>query len=307
MVLRLLKWSLFTGVILALSACQSADDNKPQKPTRKAFPSGLEYIHFVSNEDKYRAKLNDYLEIEVRILTEGQADTIADTYRYAERPLYRQAEFPEYKGAPEEALVLLHPGDSIHLFVEANKKYRVEPLPKNATVKPNTRIEYQIKVIDVLTPSQYAEIKMEEERQDIADFLAKEKQERGVTYKKHPSGIYYHIEAHGAARESLKPARSGDKITIHYIGRFLGGLGFDRTVFPKDPDKNKPISFVLGKKRVIPGWEMLLSSVLVKGDQANVIIPSRYAFGKEGQPKLKVPPFTPLRFKIKVVDIKRGQ
>ena len=305
--LCLLRWSFFIALIAALSGCQSAKEKEAEKPVRKAFPSGLEYIHFVNNEDKYRARLNDYLEIEVRILTEDRKDTIADTYRFAEQPLYRKAEFPKYKGAPEEALVLLHAGDSIHLFVEANKKYRVEPLPKGINIKPDTRIEYQIKVIDVLTPPQYAEAKIEEERENLKKFLAKEKRERGVTYKKHPSGIYYHIEAYQQNREALKPARIGDEITLHYIGRFLGGIGFDRSIYPNDPSKNKPIEFVLGKRRVIPGWEMLLSSVLVEGDQADIIIPSRYAFGKEGQPKLKVPPFTPLRFKLKVLDIERGK
>ncbi|MEM6297856.1 MAG: FKBP-type peptidyl-prolyl cis-trans isomerase [Bacteroidota bacterium] len=284
------KWVGFLGLLVFLSACEQKKEVK-----RMRLPSGLEYEHFINNEDRYRAQLNDYLQLEVRILSQSRKDTISDTF-LAEGPLYRPAEYPKYAGAPEEALVMLHEGDSIHLYVEANKKYQYEQRPRG--VVTGDRIEYQIKVQKVYKPDEYTALRTRLEEVALQKYL-KEAKERGENYKKHPSGIYYRQEAGVANRDELPYFQPGDRISMHFTGRFLNGLSFDRTDNPKEPEKSKPIEFTLGKVQIIPAWDITFREIMKPGDQLTILVPFKYSFGTKGNPKLKVPPYATTTFKIR--------
>lgn len=303
---RLATLTLFPLLLSLLTACnQEAADETPELVE---LPSGLQYLHLVNHKDKPAASLNDYLEIEMRILTEGGADTLYDNFGVG--LMYPKVELPAYQGAPEEALLFLHEGDSIHLFVEADKKYQHEKRPEGVEIKPGSRIEYQIKVKKIMAAKEYFRFRLSQEEQQIQDFLKKQKEEGGLEYEKHPSGLYYRYEAKigEPARSQSAPARPGDEVTMDYIGRFMGGIIFDRTASPTATEakrKAKPISFVLGKQRVIPAWEIAVSELLHEREQIELVVPSKLAFGDKGNPGISVSPFSPLRFTIRLQEIKR--
>ncbi|TAJ08674.1 hypothetical protein DMA11_20980 [Marinilabiliaceae bacterium JC017] len=94
---------------------------------------------------------------------------------------------------------------------------------------------------------------------------------------------------------SLKPGsgemiRPGGKVRVHYVGKFLDG-----TIFDSSLERNKPIEFILGSGKVIPGWEQGISRMRI-GETALFVIPSYLAYGdKKVGP---IPANTPLLFEL---------
>ncbi|MGF1532901.1 MAG: FKBP-type peptidyl-prolyl cis-trans isomerase [Bernardetiaceae bacterium] len=300
------SYLLCLSVLLGLVACQKTpqEEAKEATPILQQLPSGLQFIHYEHHPEARPVNLNDYLAIDLRLLTANR-DTIIDTYRYATEPIYRPIEMPPYPGAPEEGLALLREGDSIHFFVEADKKYQYEEKPHYVEIPEGSRVEYQIKVRKHYTESEYTQFRLAEEERVIEEVLQRKKDELGLVYQQHPSGIYYRIEAHVEGWEQLSPPRVGDEVVLDHIGSFMNGMSFDRTDDPKDPTKSNPIRFRLGELRVIPAWELALSELMVAGDQLDMIVPFRYAFGAAGNPNLRVPPFATLNFKLRLQEVHR--
>lgn len=87
----------------------------------------------------------------------------------------------------------------------------------------------------------------------------------------------------------------GSKVVVHYEGKFL-----DDKVFDSSWTRNKPIEFVVGQGRVIPGWEQGIVQ-LRQGEKAVLIVPSYLGYGnvKTGI----IPANTPLVFTIEVLKV----
>ncbi len=88
----------------------------------------------------------------------------------------------------------------------------------------------------------------------------------------------------------------GDKVAVHYIGKFIDGTPFDSSL-----DRGIPFSFTVGAGQVIPAWEEAILQLKV-GGKILVITPSQLAYGEQGYNK-KIPPFSPLIFEIKLLKI----
>jgi len=102
-------------------------------------------------------------------------------------------------------------------------------------------------------------------------------------------------------------AQSGDVVWVQYTGRLQSnGNKFDSSLDRKDPETNQPmpISFVLGKGRVIKGWEEGLAGMQV-GQRRQLIIPPELAYGERGSPGGEIPPGSTLVFDVELVGIYR--
>ena len=92
-----------------------------------------------------------------------------------------------------------------------------------------------------------------------------------------------------------KPARVGDQLSVHYVGRFTDGEVFDSSV-----EKGVPFTFTLGEGLVIEGWERGLLNMKVGGRRV-LVIPPELAYGKEGRGP--IPPDSTLIFEIELLEI----
>ncbi len=70
----------------------------------------------------------------------------------------------------------------------------------------------------------------------------------------------------------MRPAQSGDTVTIHYTGSLTDGTVFDSSM------GQPPFSFDLGKGQVIPGFENAVVGMSV-GTKKKVTIPALEAYG----------------------------
>jgi peptidylprolyl isomerase len=105
------------------------------------------------------------------------------------------------------------------------------------------------------------------------------------------SGLRYIILQEGVGDTPY----SGQTVRVHYSGSFIDGTKFDSSY-----DKNKPLEFMLGARRVIQGWEEGIQLLNV-GAKAKFIIPPNLAYGPRG--KGPIPPNSTLIFEIELLEI----
>lgn len=91
----------------------------------------------------------------------------------------------------------------------------------------------------------------------------------------------------------------GEIIRVHYTGwldRIDGKKKFDSSY-----DRNSPLVFKFGVRRVIAGWDEGIINLRV-GGKRNLIIPPELGYGSEGAGDV-IPPFAVLYFTIELVGI----
>jgi FKBP-type peptidyl-prolyl cis-trans isomerase len=95
----------------------------------------------------------------------------------------------------------------------------------------------------------------------------------------------------------LDSVKKGKKIKILYKGYFLDGTLVDYT------PKNWAFELVCGQEgQLVQGLQLALYQ-LKKGEKAKIILPSHFAFGKEGSSNGAIPPFTPMVYELEVIDV----
>jgi len=86
------------------------------------------------------------------------------------------------------------------------------------------------------------------------------------------------------------------KTTNPLVVNYVGALYSNGTVFDASWKREEPLSFTLGTKATIPGWEKGILGMKV-GGRRELIIPPAEAYGAKGSPP-KIPPNETLVFVI---------
>lgn len=108
-----------------------------------------------------------------------------------------------------------------------------------------------------------------------------------------PGGIGLQILSPGKA--PLTYPAAGDTVRVHYEGTFEDGRVFDSSI-----ERGQPATFPLG--RVIPCWTQGLQQIPV-GATARLKCPAALAYGERGAGNGRIPPNTPLVFKVELLGI----
>ena len=107
------------------------------------------------------------------------------------------------------------------------------------------------------------------------------------------SGLRYKIIQKGDG----KPAKKGDKVSVHYKGQLADG-----TVFDSSYKRNKPLDFQVGVGQVIAGWDEGICLMNV-GDKARLVIPSDLGYGSAGAGGV-IPANATLVFDVELMGVK---
>ena len=91
--------------------------------------------------------------------------------------------------------------------------------------------------------------------------------------------------------------KTGDTLSVHYIGLLQNGTKFDSSI-----DRGAPFEFTLGAGQVIKGWDQGLVSMR-KGEKRNLIIPAHLAYGSVS-PSPLIPAGSTLVFEVELLEIK---
>ena len=92
-------------------------------------------------------------------------------------------------------------------------------------------------------------------------------------------------------------AEAGKTVSVHYTGKFQDGKVFDSSV-----SRGEPITFQLGKGKVIKGWDEGIALMKV-GGKAELIIPPQLGYGERGAGGV-IPPNATLIFDVELVGVK---
>lgn len=98
------------------------------------------------------------------------------------------------------------------------------------------------------------------------------------------------------------PAALQKCLFVHYTGWLENGRKIDssRDLLPSGTPMD-PVSFVLGNKRVLPGWEAGVRGMMV-GGKRRLFIPYQLAYGTAGSPPT-IPERAPLVFDVELMAV----
>ncbi|KAG9017051.1 FK506 binding protein proline rotamase rapamycin-binding protein [Tulasnella sp. 427] len=88
----------------------------------------------------------------------------------------------------------------------------------------------------------------------------------------------------------------GDKVTIHYVGTLTNGNKFDSS-----RDRKEPFTTVIGKGKVIKGWDQAVPQLSL-GQKAVLTCSPDFAYGPRGYPPI-IPPNSTLIFEVELLKI----
>ena len=107
-----------------------------------------------------------------------------------------------------------------------------------------------------------------------------------------PSGLKY-VEIKEGTGATPK---TGQLVEVHYTGWLEDGEKFDSS-----KDRGKTFEFMIGKGRVIKGWDEGVATMKVGGTR-KLIIPSELGYGSQGAGNV-IPPDATLIFEVELIGI----
>ena len=277
----------------------------------KQAPAGLLYsVH--TDKSGSKIAVGDFVSVNVIAKTEGDS-VLMSTY---------QTGTPSYlvmrKSQPGDVFNVfqyLTQGDSVTVKTNIDSLYK-KGGPRRPPFK-GKYIVYEIKVEKVIPKGKLADsvwnnqiktylsaqslILKNAEDAKMKKYIADNK----LTGTTTPSGLFYVVDQQGNGQ---KPA-VGDTALVYYTVKFLNGKILEtniKEIAQKNNNYNpglpyKPIPVPVGLKKMIPGWDEGLQ-LMSKGEKATFVIPSKLAYGEQGNPG-GVPPYTTLVFNLEMVNI----
>jgi len=280
------KFIYLFSIITVLSSCNINDFNVSD--------SGVEYKFIEQNNDSSKINIGDIVVLDLKYTTENDSllfDSREETNRFRMR-----INESKYDGSIDEALAMMHVGDSAIFKVNAMDFYVLSRGMKTRPdfISPDEKLIFYVRIKSIMDVSIFNKekklsdlSKADQETELLNTYL----KNANITIKPSNTGLYYIEEKQGSG-DNPQP---GDTLVINYTGKFINGQIFDTSL-----KRGKPIKIRYGFGAVIKGWEEGLSK-MKKGGKAQFIIPSHLAYGdKEFGP---IPPFSTLIFDIELVDI----
>ncbi len=296
----------YRKILLVLPVCAmiaSCGDNGGSS-NYETSESGIQYKFYSQNEQGVKPNTGDYVQIVMSYRSES--DSVLFDSKTVSRDGTGAVEFPlgpsTFKGSFEDAVAMMHVGDSASFKISADsvyfKTFRVKELPPY--VKAGSMLTFEAKLINVkskaiIDQQRQKQMEMAEGRKGMeAGEIAKYIEYNKITVKPTESGLYF-INVEKGKGEKVE---SGKTVQVKYTGKFLDGRIFDTS-----EGKSTPIEFPVGVGGVIKGWDEALVMMNV-GGKAKLVIPSAIAYGPEGFGNGVIPPYTPLAFDVEIVAVK---
>ena len=243
-------------------------------------------ISFIMKAQNEKAMIKTASGLEYRIDVEGKGvkpvagdkvvvhytgkltnDTIFDSSHKRNQPFGFVLGMGQVIKGWDEGIALLNIGSKATLRIPASLGYGDRDM---GSIPPNSTLIFEVELLDVVSgPKPY-------------DMGSKQ-------WKVQPSGLKYVVVQDGTGIK----VQNGMSVSVHYSGYFEDGKTFDSSV-----QRGEPITIILGKRQVIPGWEEGISLLKV-GDKAKFFIPYNLAYGDAGRGT--IPAKANLIFDVEVV------
>lgn len=224
-----------------------------------------------------------------------------DTRHDASNGLYVMLNSSETAGSCKEHFLKMVEGDSVSFLMKPTALFR----DYFDTIVPgfcrnDSLIKMNVKVVQIISKAEYAALIKNAEGEDVEEDTELQELQNIDCFlvgghrsvKVDGNGIYVLERTH----TNLEQVSAGKKIKVVYQGSFLDGKLIDK--------QEQTLEFIYGTPdQVIKGLNIVIGS-LKKGETTKIILPSRLAFGESGSSNGSIPPYTPLVYTLKIIDIK---
>ena len=256
------------SIVFSLFILSSYAQNKPikiKKNREYTSNTGLKYTIYEINKKALKCDSGDNISVHyVGKLADG---TVFDDSYSRKQPIsFKLGEGRVIKGW-DEGLQYLHLGDSALFVIPPAIAYGSRSVGK---IPANSTLYFTVKVVNLkkgLRPWDVSKIKKVEL----------------------DSAFSYQIIKKGDG----EAVQVGDKAFVQYSGYFKNGKLFDSSYLKGGTS----FSFILGRHRVIEGWEKGVAGMKV-GEKRRISIPYNLAYGKNG--RVPIPPRTDLIFDVEL-------
>ncbi len=192
-----------------------------------------------------------------------------------------------------EAIKLLSAGDSmtVKLLIDSVGAF------VNPPFKSGEYIFFDFKMVKI-TPKAQAEKEKAAMKvtaaniQPLLDAAIADYKRNKLKLETTATGLKYKILSQGTGAAP----KTGDKVTVHYIGKLLNGTEFDASYSHGDS-----FTFAVGQQQVIPGWDEGLM-LMKEGGKAVFFIPAKLGYGEQAAGK--IPANSELAFYIDLIKAK---
>lgn len=276
-------------------------------------PNGVQYQIFTKSSAG-KIKLNDVITF--NFIQKTDKDSVLFSSFDAKRPVTLAVAATQNISDLMYFFPMLSIGDSALVKIPADSLFKDGQMERPSFFPAGSTLQFVLKIERVQS--------MEEamaERQKILDAQAKFTDslkanelnilnafvtDKKLSLQQTSSGLKYIVIR---PSNKVKPV-AGDTVMVNYIGRTLSGKVFDSSIEAEakkaelaQPGRTyEPISFVVGKGEVIPGWDEGLL-LLNEGAKARFLIPSSLAYGPRGAGN-DIAPFSTLDFEVELVKVK---
>jgi FKBP-type peptidyl-prolyl cis-trans isomerase len=238
----------------------------------------------------------------VEAVMKTQSDSVFwDTKHDAANGLFIKLNSDNISGSCNSYFVKMVEGDSASFLIKPSVLFRdyFDTIVPNFC-KQDTLVRLDVKLLQIMSEAEFEALKKnakgvdnEEdnelfELQMIDCYLT----ENYKFVKSDENGIYI---LHKTST-NLEKVTAGKRVKVAYKGTFIDGKPVDKV--------EQTIEFIYGTPdQIIKGLNIVIGS-LKKGETTKIIVPSRLAFGELGSSNGSIPPYTPLVYNIKIIDIK---
>jgi FKBP-type peptidyl-prolyl cis-trans isomerase FkpA len=231
-----------------------------------------------------------------------QSDSVFwDTKHDAANGLFVALNSSHLKGSCKNYFFKMVEGDSASFLIKPSVFFR----DYFDTIVPyfclqDSLIKIDVKLSQIISNAEYQALKKNAEGSDTEEDLELQELQMIDRYlndsyksvKADANGLYI-LEKSGTGSEKVA---SGKRVKIAFKGAFIDGKPIDLN--------EQIIEYIYGTPdQVIKGLNIVIGS-LKKGETTKIIVPSRLAFGESGSSNGSVPPYTPIVYNIKIIDIK---
>ncbi|WP_207428136.1 FKBP-type peptidyl-prolyl cis-trans isomerase [Pedobacter sp. SYSU D00535] len=281
----------------------------------KQFKKGEGDLQYIIHEDKDGATIKEGDFIALKAIQKTEEDSVLYSSFDFDRPAFLVQQKSAFKGDLYAGLAMLSEGDSATFKINLDSMQAKMGMPKPQNTKGKYMV-FNVKIDKVIPKGKMndqqfqgkveqfmkAEVAQAKNKEagKITGYISSKDLKPTVTV----SGLNYVINKQGNGPK----ASVGDTVRLNYTGMFLTGKVFD-TSDPAVAKKNntfdpmrpyEPLKVPAGVNSTIPGFDEALL-LFPKGTKATVIIPSKLAYGEQGNQA--IPPYTPLVFDIEILDI----
>ncbi len=294
-----MKRIFFIAAILTSAVCQVQAQDGFTKTGEGVLVKNL------TNKPGNKIKVNDVITFD--IVQKTEKDSVLGSSYTSGQPVKIQVHAPQNQADLMDVFPLLAAQDSALVKVSTDSIFKGHETDRPPFFQKGSYLVCLIKIQRVQSLDDAIA-----ERNKVIDSLRSSEisartkyiAEKKLVLKTTASGLKYII-----TKPSLKyKPLPGDTVLVDYAGRLLNGQLFDTSIKAEAEKAGtyqqgrpyEPLKFVVGKAKVIQGWDEGLL-LLAIGAKATFIIPSNLAYADQGSGD--IPPYSTLVFDVEMKDV----